>query len=356
MNINHKIKRRIFYFIHPETLLRKTEEKFGAYLNRILFRRGRRFPSGGVQIIYRHCEILRKNGYEAYLVATGRLEADWFPHNIEPVNFKKTLRLIEPEDMLVVPERIALASLYLPPARKYVFVQNLSLIGTCPSTLDSIINYPFRSRPSFVRRTGIKYENFGSEGIMTCGQFLHDRVRNISSLPCYKITNGIDLDFFSPCSKIRIPGRILYFSRKDSLGHATNALSILSKMDIELPEIVKISSGITQGQMLVEYHKSDIFIANTFPEGFGLQALEAMACGCAVAGFAGGGGTEFMKNRKTALIVGDGDEEALANSIAELLKNPGLKENIRAGGIEMAKSYGFSRMEAELMKFMNEIF
>lgn len=40
---------------------------------------------------------------------------------------------------------------------------------------------------------------------------------------------------------------------------------------------------------------ADVFLATGFPEGFGLPPLEAMACGCVVAGFTGMGGWDYMR-------------------------------------------------------------
>lgn len=40
---------------------------------------------------------------------------------------------------------------------------------------------------------------------------------------------------------------------------------------------------------------ADVFLATGFPEGFGLPPLEAMACGCLVAGFTGMGGWDYMR-------------------------------------------------------------
>lgn len=41
--------------------------------------------------------------------------------------------------------------------------------------------------------------------------------------------------------------------------------------------------------------RADVFLATGFPEGFGLPPLEAMACGCVVAGFTGMGGWDYMR-------------------------------------------------------------
>ena len=45
--------------------------------------------------------------------------------------------------------------------------------------------------------------------------------------------------------------------------------------------------------------RSHIFLATGFPEGFGLPALEAMACGCLPVGFSGFGGWDYMREARS---------------------------------------------------------
>ncbi len=88
-----------------------------------------------------------------------------------------------------------------------------------------------------------------------------------------------------------------------------------------------------------------------YPEGFALPPLEAMACGCAVIGFTGGGGTEHMIDGRTALIAPDGDTEMLAHCLKRVLTDDTLKEKIRTGGLNKAREFSIERMERELLAF-----
>jgi len=40
--------------------------------------------------------------------------------------------------------------------------------------------------------------------------------------------------------------------------------------------------------------ESAVFLSSSHPEGFGLPPCEALACGCVVIGYHGGGGKEFL--------------------------------------------------------------
>ncbi len=60
-----------------------------------------------------------------------------------------------------------------------------------------------------------------------------------------------------------------------------------------------------------ELKKSNIFLNIGYPEGFPFPPLEAMACGCIVVGYTGGGGNEFMIDGETALLLMTGIRNAL---------------------------------------------
>ena len=89
-------------------------------------------------------------------------------------------------------------------------------------------------------------------------------------------------------------------------------------------------------------------IALVFPsrfEGFGLPALEAMACG-----------TPTILADATSLpeVGGDaalyfhpGDDEQLAASITQVLHDPDLREKLRAAGIERAKQFTWRKAALE---------
>ena len=73
------------------------------------------------------------------------------------------------------------------------------------------------------------------------------------------------------------------------------------------------------------------FLSLSACEGFGLAPLEAMACGCAVAAFEAGGGSEYMRAGLNCESVGYPDLDALADGLAALISDDEREENRRAG-------------------------
>ena len=71
------------------------------------------------------------------------------------------------------------------------------------------------------------------------------------------------------------------------------------------------------------YAASDIFVLpSMFQETFGLVLLEAFSAGLPVVAFRSGGIPELVEDRKNRIIVPQGDEEALYQSMREMLLDP----------------------------------
>jgi glycosyltransferase involved in cell wall biosynthesis len=68
------------------------------------------------------------------------------------------------------------------------------------------------------------------------------------------------------------------------------------------------------------YQESLLFLSFGYPEGFGLPAAEAMASGCVVIGFHGGGGREFF-NPEFSYPIEQGDIIGFAKTVEEVIQS-----------------------------------
>jgi glycosyltransferase involved in cell wall biosynthesis len=95
----------------------------------------------------------------------------------------------------------------------------------------------------------------------------------------------------------------------------------------------------------------DILVhASTQPEPFGRVIAEGMACGRAVICSAAGGAAELITEGKDALAHPPGDDVALAERIAELVRDPELRARLgRAGRITAERRFERSRLSAQLV-------
>jgi hypothetical protein len=323
---------KFFYLIPAESRFRLCIESRWEHLRRICFQRKRRLPCGGVKVIYQHCDLLNQNGFEAYPVHLGDFTVDdWLQHSSKPLTDREACRLATPDDVLIVPERLPLAAASFPCRRKFAFVQNGGLVDKATA--------------------GRRYEDFGFTGVLSCSNYVSGQMATRTSLPRHVVTNGIRLGLFRPAPEKRRSNSVLYLKRKPSWPMGRDAVTLLPAELQQRLHVVELPNAQSEAGMADFYQQSDIFMATGFPEGFALPPLEAMACGCAVIGFTGGGGLEHMKDGDTALVAPDGDVPALSRALRRVLEDGALREKLRCGGMAKAGEFGIERMRRELVAF-----
>jgi glycosyltransferase involved in cell wall biosynthesis len=148
-------------------------------------------------------------------------------------------------------------------------------------------------------------------------------LRAFPDAPLRRVHLGIDSTVFHPHSENR-QKRIAYMPRR-GLEDAQQVIAILN--DRGLPEDWKLAplEGLSHEAVADELRKSQIFLAFTRVEGFGLPAAEAMACGCYVIGNDGFAGREFFRSEfSTRIEAGDivGFVDALEAAFGNVAVNP----------------------------------
>jgi glycosyltransferase involved in cell wall biosynthesis len=88
-------------------------------------------------------------------------------------------------------------------------------------------------------------------------------------------------------------------------------------------------------------------------EGFGLPVLEAMACGCPVVTYRNSALTEI--GERAAVLVDDGDAEAMGQAAADLIVNPERRAAFRAAGLERAALFSWSKVARQTIAAYSEL-
>jgi glycosyltransferase-like protein len=89
------------------------------------------------------------------------------------------------------------------------------------------------------------------------------------------------------------------------------------------------------------YRAADLFAFPSTAEGFGLAALEALACGLPVVASDLDALGTFLTHEHNALLVPVGDSGALAHALARLAVDRDERERLRAAGLELAASWSW---------------
>jgi glycosyltransferase-like protein len=110
---------------------------------------------------------------------------------------------------------------------------------------------------------------------------------------------------------------------------------------------VRVLGSLPDGELEHLYRAADLFAFPSTNEGFGLAALEALACELPVVASDLDAFRTFLEHGCSALLVPVGDSRALAGALARLARSSIEREQLRAGGRQVAASYTWDRAVVE---------
>jgi glycosyltransferase involved in cell wall biosynthesis len=96
--------------------------------------------------------------------------------------------------------------------------------------------------------------------------------------------------------------------------------------------------------------KFDVFAMSSVTEGLGSAMLDAMACGVPVVATRAGGIPEAIDDGVTGVLVPLHDDDALAEALVKLLRDPALRQRLGAAGrARVADEFSVDRMVARTL-------
>ncbi len=311
-------------------------------------------PCGGILTRYLHCSFLRKAGFEAYPLHRDSNKVSWFDMPLEVLSYKDVGFTLNPDDIVVASEVFLYEGLLFKNAHKLMLAQNWFSIYH-QFYEPKWYQFSLRRKRALLggfkpRDRGRTYLDLGYEKVMTVSQYVSDYILKEMGVECTTITNGIDLTQYTYQPEKKTRNTILCLPRKNKAD--IEQIRALVEREYTLSPLTWIyADDLPQKELIERYQQADIFLSTGYPEGFGRPHIEAMACGCAVVGFTGGGASEFMRDNETALVAADGDCTAAAGMLVRLLTDNALKERIRAGSLKMSIKYGLDSMEKKVVDF-----
>ena len=105
---------------------------------------------------------------------------------------------------------------------------------------------------------------------------------------------------------------------------------------------VRLSGRVTREELQQRYAASDIFVAPAPLESFGIAALEARTAGLPVVGRRGSGVQEFVMDGVNGFLAAD--DGGMADALARLITDPGLRESMKAYNRGTAPAQSWSRI------------
>jgi glycosyltransferase involved in cell wall biosynthesis len=266
-------------------------------------------PAGGIKVIYRHVDILNKVGIDAAVLHQRKgFRCSWFDNETRVTDVGSSA--VGPNDVLVVSELHVDHVAELDPGIRHV-VLNQSGYLTWTRHGDRAAKH-YSNSPDLL---GIIVVSEHSAQMLEYA--FPDRLIR-------RVYNGIDSSVFHPPAENKLR-QISCFPRR---GHSD--LNVVLQMlrargALQDWEILPLQ-GISQEAWLDRLRASRITLVLSPWEGFGLPAVEAMACGNYVIGYHAFGGREFMRP-EFSCPIGVGDVFAVASAVERIIDEDSRDED-----------------------------
>ncbi|MCL6698315.1 glycosyltransferase family 1 protein [Sphingomonas sp. NSE70-1] len=115
-----------------------------------------------------------------------------------------------------------------------------------------------------------------------------------------------------------------------------------------LPDAI-FTGQLTGTELATALASTDVFLNPSITETFGNVTLEAMASGLPVMAAAASGTTSLVQDNVTGRLAEPGDNEAMANELADYQRDPALRTRHGAAGLEFAKTMDWDEINAVVM-------
>lgn len=112
---------------------------------------------------------------------------------------------------------------------------------------------------------------------------------------------------------------------------------------------IHIHSPMQQHDIAIWMAAADVFVIPSYMEGFGLVALEAMACHTPVVG-SNVGGLSYLLSGNAGVLIEPKNKLSLRRGIEQVLKDEGLNKELIANGEEKAKKYDQEKLIGQLIE------
>jgi glycosyltransferase involved in cell wall biosynthesis len=263
-------------------------------------------------------------GYPASTTTPGRLRAmgaAW----MRPGGLR---RYVERADVVHYPLTVPVPQAERPTALTLLDVQHLDL----PEL--------FSRAERLFRRLAYDRAARGADHVVVISEWVKERVverLGLDAARVHAIHLGVDHERFSPDRTVAREPFLLYPARPWAhKNHArlfeafarvravrpdlTLVLTGVGHDSSELPNGVETRGGVSTGELVALYRRASALVFPSLYEGFGLPAVEAMACGCPVAASNAGSLPEVVGD--AAVLVDPRDPESIAAGVLEALGRP----------------------------------
>ena len=112
---------------------------------------------------------------------------------------------------------------------------------------------------------------------------------------------------------------------------------------------------VSPGELALQMRTAHIFIEGSQFQGFGMQSLEAMACGCALLNTNNGGSSEYCENGKNSLVVEYGDVKTAAKYLVQMISLVSRRKVLGAAARETAEKFDWRIIAGKWNSYLRKL-
>ncbi|BCZ85336.1 hypothetical protein PTKU64_90110 (plasmid) [Paraburkholderia terrae] len=188
--------------------------------------------------------------------------------------------------------------------------------------------------------------------------WLKQLVHELSGDEAHQVPNPVDHgEFFVTAPVVKRPRMVSMLYSAHAWKGASDGIAALAQAKKAFPDLEAILFGTVarpdflpdwikyeqspERQVLRDriYNGSSIYLCPSWSEGWGLPALEAMACGCAIVTSDNGGTRDFVLDSENGIVVPPKDPRALGTALISLLGDEDRRAAFAARSIELAQRF-----------------
>jgi len=313
--------------------------------------------SGGVNVVIKHCNILKKVGYDVTII-----NMDKNTSNV--VNSDGDINVISKHD-----------------TEFYATVDKM--VATLWATLDFVGSYHnVRERIYLVQNFETNFSKYGDPNkgkanatynsfiplkYITISKWCQKWLKEDFERDCLYAPNGMKLSLF-PYRKRNFSGKIkivIEGNSEDYYKNVDESFKIVEKLDKNKYEIYYVSyQGKPKGWYHVDkfmhkvpldvvgkiYQECDIMIKSSILESFSYPPLEMMATGGVCLLVPNGGNLEYLVDEENCLLYEQGNIEMALKQLERLVTDEKLREKLIKNGLKIAKDRSWEKIEKDIIK------
>ncbi len=315
--------------------------------------------SGGVNVVLKHCAMLRERGWDVMVINMDKSDKNIVNKEVGEVNVVSgvTHDVVARFDRMVATlyTTLAYVKTYADVKKKLYLVQNYET------------NFGFYGE-SRRKEANATYNAFDNIHYITISKWCEEWLKDVFGKNVKYAPNGLDTEKFKfkerefkSSRKVKI---LVEGNSDDYYKNVDESFKIVEKLDPEKYEIMYLSyqgkpkdwykvdnfyHKVSHDEVAKIYGEADILLKSSLLESFSYPPLEMMATGGYVVVVPNDGNVEYLKDGKNCLFYNQGDIEDGASKIEKLATDEKLRKSMIKQMQETVKGRDWKDIEKQIL-------